>query len=99
MSWNISGAKYLIEVYYVERLLWKQNEIYTVAFQVYGKLATYDGYERFEWFHSYSKVYYPKGKYDSRGVFMYFENYNVEVRDRVKCVSASEGKYIYLCFL
>lgn len=60
-------------------------------FEVYGKLATYDGYERFEWSHSYSKVYYPKGKYDPRGVFMYFENYNVEVRDRVKCVSASEG--------
>ncbi|XP_066998204.1 D-glucuronyl C5-epimerase [Anabrus simplex] len=60
-------------------------------FEVYGKLATYDGFERFEWSHSYSKVYYPKGKYDPRGVFMYFENYNVEVRDRVKCVSATEG--------
>lgn len=60
-------------------------------FEVYGKLATYDGYERFEWSHSYSKVYYPKGKYDPRGVFMYFENYNVEVRERVKCVSATEG--------
>nr|CAD7426150.1 unnamed protein product [Timema monikensis] len=60
-------------------------------FEVYGKLATYDGYERFEWSHSYSKVYYPKGKYDPRGVFMYFENYNVEVRERVKCVTAIEG--------
>lgn len=60
-------------------------------FEVYGKLATYDGFERFEWSHSYSKVYYPKGKYDPRGVFMYFENYNVEVRERVKCVSAIEG--------
>ncbi|XP_063233030.1 D-glucuronyl C5-epimerase B [Bacillus rossius redtenbacheri] len=73
------------------------NEIYLPFsflhkyFEVYGKLATYDGYERFEWSHSYSKVYYPKGKYDPRGVFMYFENYNVEVRDRVKCVSAIEG--------
>ncbi|EFA10381.1 D-glucuronyl C5-epimerase B [Tribolium castaneum] len=60
-------------------------------FEVYGKLATYDGLERFEWSHSYSRVYHPKGKYDPRGVFMYFENYNVEVRDRVKCVSAVEG--------
>ncbi|XP_075237680.1 D-glucuronyl C5-epimerase isoform X2 [Lycorma delicatula] len=60
-------------------------------FEVYGKLATYDGYERFEWSHSYSKVYYPKTKYDPRGVFLYFENYNVEVRERVKCISASEG--------
>ncbi|KAJ8932754.1 hypothetical protein NQ314_014454, partial [Rhamnusium bicolor] len=47
-------------------------------FEVYGKLATYDGLERFEWSHSYSKVYHPKAKYDPRGVFMYFENYNVE---------------------
>ncbi|CAG9830726.1 unnamed protein product [Diabrotica balteata] len=60
-------------------------------FEVYGKLATYDGTERFEWSHSYSKVYRPKAKYDPRGVFMYFENYNVEVRDRVKCVSGIEG--------
>lgn len=96
---NIPGVKYLIKVYSVKRILWKWNEIHTIIFQVYGKLATYDGYERFEWSHSYSKVYYPKGKYDSRGVFMYFENYNVEVRDRVKCVSASEGKYMYLYFL
>lgn len=60
-------------------------------FEVYGKLATYDGTERFEWSHSYSKIYHPKGKYDPTGVFMYFENYNVEVRERVKCVSAMEG--------
>lgn len=60
-------------------------------FEVYGKLTTYDGLERFEWSHSYSKIYHPKTKYDPRGVFMYFENYNVEVRDRVKCVSATEG--------
>ncbi|CAH1154209.1 unnamed protein product [Phaedon cochleariae] len=60
-------------------------------FEIYGKLATYDGLERFEWSHSYSRVYHPKSKYDPRGVFMYFENYNVEVRDRVKCVSAIEG--------
>lgn len=60
-------------------------------FEVYGKLATYDGYERFEWSHSYSKVYYPKSRYDPRGVFLYFENYNVEFRERVKCISAIEG--------
>lgn len=60
-------------------------------FEIYGKLAVYDGLERFEWSHSYGRVYHPKGKYDPKGVFMYFENYNVEVRDRVKCVSATEG--------
>ncbi|XP_070158324.1 D-glucuronyl C5-epimerase B isoform X1 [Polyergus mexicanus] len=60
-------------------------------FEIYGKLATYDGLERFEWLHSYSKIVNPKGKYDSRGVFMTFENYNVEVRDRVKCISGIDG--------
>ncbi|KRT85088.1 hypothetical protein AMK59_535 [Oryctes borbonicus] len=60
-------------------------------FEIYGKLANYDGKDRFEWSHSYSRIYQPKGKYDSRGVFMHFENYNVEIRDRVKCVSGLDG--------
>lgn len=59
--------------------------------QVYGKLASDDGVDRFEWSHSYSKVYHPKNKYDPRGVFTTFENYNVEVRDRVKCISAVDS--------
>lgn len=67
-------------------------------FQVYGKLAKYDDTERFEWSHSYSKVYYPKGKYDPKGVFLYFENYNVELRERVKCISATEGDYPIVIF-
>ncbi|XP_023036853.1 D-glucuronyl C5-epimerase isoform X2 [Drosophila willistoni] len=46
---------------------------------------------RFDWMHSNAKINLPKGKYDPHGVFMYFENYNVEVRDRVKCISAAEG--------
>lgn len=59
--------------------------------QVYGKIEDYDGYERFEWQHSYSKVFPPKEKYSPDGVFMSFEHYNVEVRDRVKCISGMEG--------
>ncbi|XP_055374433.1 D-glucuronyl C5-epimerase B [Condylostylus longicornis] len=46
---------------------------------------------KFMWSHTNSKINIPKGKYDPKGVYMYFENYNVEVRDRVKCVSAAEG--------
>ncbi|XP_068144007.1 D-glucuronyl C5-epimerase isoform X2 [Drosophila tropicalis] len=46
---------------------------------------------RFNWMHSNAKINMPKGKYDPHGVFMYFANYNVEVRDRVKCISAAEG--------
>nr|CAG4651634.1 EOG090X0272 [Triops cancriformis] len=57
---------------------------------VYGKLSTRGSEEVFEWNHSYSKIYQPKVKYNPKGVFMYFENYNVEVRDRVKCISAIE---------
>ncbi|XP_077998489.1 D-glucuronyl C5-epimerase-like [Glandiceps talaboti] len=60
-------------------------------FEVYGKIAEYDGYERFEWQHSYSKVYYPKDGYKPDGVFMSFDHYNVELRDRVKCISGVEG--------
>ncbi|XP_071049996.1 D-glucuronyl C5-epimerase B isoform X2 [Onthophagus taurus] len=60
-------------------------------FEVYGKLTSNDDKSRFEWSHSYSKIYQPKGRYDPRGVFMHFENYNVEIRERVKCVSGIEG--------
>ncbi|XP_006813331.1 D-glucuronyl C5-epimerase B-like [Saccoglossus kowalevskii] len=60
-------------------------------FEVYGKIAEYDGYERFEWQHSYSKIYYPKEQYKPDGIFMSFDHYNVELRDRVKCISGIEG--------
>ncbi|XP_038623301.1 D-glucuronyl C5-epimerase isoform X2 [Tachyglossus aculeatus] len=60
-------------------------------FDVYGRIAQYDGYERFEFSHSYSKVYAQRAPYHPDGVFMSFEGYNVEVRDRVKCISGVEG--------
>lgn len=60
-------------------------------FEVYGTLSSVDGVTRFDWAHSYGKVNYPKGIYDPKGVFMYFENYNVEMRDRVKCISGKDG--------
>ncbi|KAJ2952459.1 hypothetical protein O0L34_g6768 [Tuta absoluta] len=60
-------------------------------FEVYGKITSIEGVERFEWSHSYSKIYHPKRKYDPRGTFTTFENYNVEVRDRVKCISGIDG--------
>lgn len=61
-------------------------------FDVYGKIAQYDGYDRFEFSHSYSKVYSQRAPYHPDGVFMSFEGYNVEVRDRVKCISGVEGE-------
>ncbi|NXE43984.1 GLCE epimerase, partial [Ptilorrhoa leucosticta] len=60
-------------------------------FQVYGRIAQSDGSERFEFSHSYSKVYAQRAPYRPDGVFMSFEGYNVEVRDRVKCISGVEG--------
>ncbi len=66
--------------------------------QIYGKISEYDGYERFEWEHSYARVYKPREKYSSNGIFMSFEHYNVEVRDRVKCISGIEGLYAILFY-
>lgn len=64
-------------------------------FEVYGKLATYDGLEKFEWSHSYSKVYTPKEKYEPREVFMSFENYNVEVNENVFiCIYGINGRFL-----
>ncbi|NXB51385.1 GLCE epimerase, partial [Leucopsar rothschildi] len=60
-------------------------------FQVYGRIAQSDGNERFEFSHSYSKVYAQRAPYRPDGVFMSFEGYNVELRDRVKCISGVEG--------
>ncbi|KAI8482167.1 hypothetical protein Bbelb_400550, partial [Branchiostoma belcheri] len=60
-------------------------------FEVNGHIAEYDGYDRFEWQHSYSRIYQPRGPYSPEGIFMSFENYNVEIRDRVKAISGVEG--------
>lgn len=61
-------------------------------FEVYGSFSTnVDGVTHFDYSHSFGKVNLPRTIYDSKGIFMYFENYNVEVRDRVKCISASSG--------
>ncbi|KAG7307015.1 hypothetical protein JYU34_007148 [Plutella xylostella] len=60
-------------------------------FEIYGKITVADGTEKFEWSHSYGKIYHPKKKYDPTGTFTTFENYNVEVRERVKCISGIDG--------
>ncbi len=62
-------------------------------FEVYGTIATHNGRERFEWHHSNAKIYplYEKEPYKSDGVFMTFDHYYVESRDRVKYISGVEG--------
>ena len=61
-------------------------------FDVYGKLAEYDGYDRFEWQHSNARMY-TQDAYKADGVFMSFNHYNVEARDRVKFISGVEGEF------
>ncbi|KAK4298907.1 hypothetical protein Pmani_028777 [Petrolisthes manimaculis] len=61
-------------------------------FEVYGQVEERsDGREVFEWTHSYSRVYQPHTPYLPTNTFLNFELYNVEARDRVKCISATEG--------
>jgi hypothetical protein len=72
-------------------------------FEIYGKLEEQspadgnDQQQTFTWLHSQVKIHRPKIPYNPKGVFTYFENYNVEVRDRVKCISGSEGNCSKLC--
>lgn len=98
-----SGLKTLVDIdcsindEYSVPCLQDSDEIYVPFsflhkyFEVYGRVVKHTGIERFDWQHSYSKVYFPKQKYDPSGVYLWFENYNVEVRDRVKCISGTEG--------
>ncbi|RWS16333.1 D-glucuronyl C5-epimerase-like protein [Dinothrombium tinctorium] len=61
-------------------------------FEINGKLTKKaDGKEYFNWQHSYSKIYSPRQSYDFKGPYLWFENYNVEVRERVKSISAMYG--------
>jgi len=64
---------------------------------VYGKLSPSEAGgvlpPHLDFHHSYSHVYELSEKYSPEGVFSSFEHYNVEVRDRVKCISGVEGMY------
>lgn len=61
-------------------------------FEVEGSIASYDGYERFEWHHSIARIHKPV-PYKHNGPFMSFAHYSVENRDRVKYFSGTEGKH------
>lgn len=59
--------------------------------QVYGEIESVDGVETFEFAHSYSEVHQPPDVIRPDGIFMSFQHYNVEIRKRVKCITAKEG--------
>ncbi|XP_074655542.1 D-glucuronyl C5-epimerase B-like isoform X2 [Tubulanus polymorphus] len=82
---------------YIVQGILQNNDVYipfsflNKYFEVYGRIIQQDGIPRFEWQHSYSTFYRPTKKYTTDGIFMTFNHYNVEVRDRVKCISGQEG--------
>ena len=65
---------------------------YFGVIQVYGELESQDGTEKFEFSNSYSQVHNPPDVIQPDGAFMSFEHYNVEIRKRVKCITAIEGR-------
>lgn len=84
---TIAGVDCVINQEYSVSCIQDGDEVYVPFsfirdyFEVYGSLSTVGkGPPKFEWSHSNAKINYPKGTYDPKGIFMYFENYNVEVR-------------------
>lgn len=61
-------------------------------FEINGKIINPKSPDEFfEWNHSYSKIFYPDQPYSYNGKFLWFENYNVEYRNRVKFISSTEN--------
>ncbi|UYV82032.1 GLCE [Cordylochernes scorpioides] len=69
---------------------------YFCLMMVYGRVVTEDGKDRLDWQHSYSRVFRPKEPYNPGSKYLWLESYNVEVRDRVKCISGTEGSIALL---
>lgn len=84
---NINGES---KINCIKLLSGKETSIYVPFsfihkhFEINGKIVHSKNQEYFEWSHSYSKVFYPDEPYNSAGKFLWFENYNVEARERVK---------------
>jgi heparosan-N-sulfate-glucuronate 5-epimerase len=93
------NGEYSVSCLRQQEQVWLPFSFVHKYFEVQGQFANSpDGSERFDFWHATSKVYQPKADYDPRGVFLFFDNYNVEVRERVKCVSADEGRISFSFF-
>lgn len=94
---NIKNIECEINKEYSVQCLKDNNEVYMPFsfiqkyFEVYGEFQNIDGFEKFEFSHSYSEVHHPPDVIRPDGAFMSFEHYNVEIRKRVKCITAIEG--------
>ena len=60
-------------------------------FEVYGDIQEDEnGKQILNWKHSYSEVKKLEMQYDHKGPYLWFQNYHVEGRSRVKCISGIE---------
>ncbi|CAG5136810.1 unnamed protein product [Candidula unifasciata] len=60
-------------------------------FEVYGNVKREGSSRVYNFQHGYGKVYPVQPVYHPGGVFLNFEKYNVETRDKIICVTASHG--------
>ncbi|XP_055863850.1 D-glucuronyl C5-epimerase B-like [Biomphalaria glabrata] len=60
-------------------------------FDVYGTVRVKDNVKYYEFQYSYGKVFPPQPTYHPGGVFLNFEKYYVEAREKIKCVTAVDG--------
>uniref|UniRef100_A0A2C9M0S6 heparosan-N-sulfate-glucuronate 5-epimerase n=1 Tax=Biomphalaria glabrata TaxID=6526 RepID=A0A2C9M0S6_BIOGL len=58
---------------------------------VYGTVRVKDNVKYYEFQYSYGKVFPPQPTYHPGGVFLNFEKYYVEAREKIKCVTAVDG--------
>ena len=65
--------------------------------QVFGEVRSHDGVEQLDFQHANSVPHPPRSTYSPSSMFMAFDHYNVENRDRVKCITAAEGKSVREC--
>ena len=67
--------------------------MHDIRFQIYGEMQSNANGSWFQWSHSYSRVFpsFGERKYAPEGAYLQFDDFVVETRSRVKCVSAANG--------
>jgi len=92
---DINDGKYLLTCKREGKEVFIPFSFLSKYYEVVGRIdngsESGNKHERFVWQHSLPKIYHPKSQYDSKAGFSFFDSYNVEVRDRVKCVNGAEG--------
>lgn len=60
-------------------------------FQVFGDVKRDGTSKLYNFQHAYGKIHPPQPVYHPGGVFLNFEKYNVAAREKILCVTASDG--------